>query len=131
MYETTDLIVALRTTDGQVMVPVESKHSAHSDMFQTLNLLAIDTGDGVAYFVVEGCAKFCPNDELQEQNRYFYEEHTCPTNFIRVPLISFKGDHDPHGLFRFVRSIWMTDAYKSAVDEVAYLVSVFEELANG
>jgi hypothetical protein len=34
---------------------------------------------------------------------YFYNEHTCPTNFMReVAEIIFQGDSDPHGVFEFV-----------------------------
>jgi hypothetical protein len=39
---------------------------------------------------------------------YFYNEHTCPTNFLsRVRMVIAGDDHgddkDPHGVFEFVR----------------------------
>jgi hypothetical protein len=41
-------------------------------------------------------------DEAMEQARYFYEEHTCPTNWMRnVEEIRIGDNDDPHGLFRF------------------------------
>lgn len=42
-------------------------------------------------------------EEYQENERYFYNEHTCPTNWFRhVEYIEFEGDKDPHGVFEFV-----------------------------
>jgi hypothetical protein len=38
--------------------------------------------------------------------RYFYNEHTCPTNWIGdVELISDDGDVDPHGFMKVVRIV--------------------------
>jgi|SRR6185437_4520994 len=46
------------------------------------------------------------NGELDVDNsRYFYEEHTCPTNYLKdvEMVIDLKnGDTDPHGIFEFV-----------------------------
>jgi hypothetical protein len=42
-------------------------------------------------------------EEFFDHEKYFYEEHTCPTNWLReVEQMTCEGDHDPHGLFRFV-----------------------------
>jgi hypothetical protein len=42
-------------------------------------------------------------EEYESDKRYFYNEHTCPTNWIReVEEIEFEGDRDPHGVFEFV-----------------------------
>jgi len=37
-------------------------------------------------------------------SEYFYNEHTCPTNFLRhvIRIIDAEGDDDPHGIFQFV-----------------------------
>lgn len=43
-----------------------------------------------------------PEDYI-EHERYFYNEHTCPTNWTRqIEQIEFEGDRDPHGVFEFV-----------------------------
>ena len=44
--------------------------------------------------------------EEQESERYFFEEHSCPTNWLRdcVTVIE-DGDPDPHGFMEFVRSV--------------------------
>src|SRR6266481_2059156 len=42
-------------------------------------------------------------EDYREHERYFYDEHTCPTNWTRnIVEIIFKGDRDPHGVFEFV-----------------------------
>ena len=38
-------------------------------------------------------------------NRYFYEEHTCPTNYLKNTLMIIdtdEDDDDPHGIFEYV-----------------------------
>lgn len=42
-------------------------------------------------------------EDFRENSRYFYNEHTCPTNWTsQIEEIEFQGDHDPHGVFEFV-----------------------------
>jgi hypothetical protein len=42
-------------------------------------------------------------EKYVEHQRYFYDEHTCPTNYLsQVEMISFEGSNDPHGVFEFV-----------------------------
>jgi hypothetical protein len=42
-------------------------------------------------------------EEYEGHQQYFYDEHTCPTNFMsQVEQIIFDGDTDPHGVFEFV-----------------------------
>lgn len=42
-------------------------------------------------------------EEYAHEQRYFYNQHTCPTNWIgEIVEIIFKGDRDPHGVFEFV-----------------------------
>ncbi len=38
-----------------------------------------------------------------ENKRYFYEEHTCPTNYLGVEMVVDLNDGhtDPHGIFEF------------------------------
>lgn len=41
--------------------------------------------------------------EHRENQRYFYDQHTCPTNWVsQIEAIIFEGDDDPHGVFKFV-----------------------------
>ena len=42
-------------------------------------------------------------EEFTEHLTYYYNEHTCPTNFMcDIEQIIFEGDSDPHGVFQFV-----------------------------
>lgn len=42
-------------------------------------------------------------EDYASHQQYFYDEHTCPTNWTRdIVEIIFGGDHDPHGVFEFV-----------------------------
>ncbi len=45
-----------------------------------------------------------PSEE-HEHKRFFYEEHSCPTNWLEPEMVSFDGDADPHGLIEFVAFI--------------------------
>lgn len=121
-----------RDPDPKYMVASGSSHPAHADMRKTLVLLKIETSDGPVYFVVEGVKRWPESyAEMQDGDRYFYEEHTCPINFIRVPLIASGGDLDPHGLFDHVETVWMMDEYESESEAGRggdYLVEVFPVL---
>lgn len=56
------------------------------------------------YFICEHAiyehAKDWSPEERTERVRRYLEENTCPSNFIRLPVL-LKGDSDPHGLFQF------------------------------
>jgi hypothetical protein len=42
-------------------------------------------------------------EDYREHERYFYDEHTCPTNWTReIVEVIFNSNHDPHGVFEFV-----------------------------
>lgn len=44
-------------------------------------------------------------------NMYFYNEHTCPINWMKeVKFVAKSGEVDPHGAFRFVKAIDLKDA---------------------
>lgn len=55
---------------------------------------------GPLYVEVEG-VEF---SDVQGDKRYFYEEHTCATNFLRVAeqIFTVDGETDPHGMFEFI-----------------------------
>ena len=118
-----------RNPDPRFMVTSGSPQ--HADIRKTLVLLRIRAEPPV-YFVVEGIATW-PNtmEEMLRSGKFVYESHTCPTNFIRIPMIACGGDVDPHGVFEFVDAVWMMDEYEAAEEEGAedeYLVEVFPQL---
>lgn len=42
------------------------------------------------------------HEEWLAHQKYYFEEHTCPTNVVPVECIIDGNDHDPHGIFEFV-----------------------------
>jgi len=58
------------------------------------------------FVVVEGAAyaKDDPSNYDASNLRYFYDEHTCPVNWMGVECLydAENNDTDPHGLFRFL-----------------------------
>ena len=120
-----------RKPDPNGMVHNGSTHEFHQKLRKTLVLLKIDAKESPVYFVVEGLGEWPSTIEgMVSHARYFYEEHTCPTNFIRVPLISTGGDSDPHGVFEFVDAVWMMSEYDPD-DCEEYLAEVFPQLTGG
>lgn len=64
-------------------------------------LLRLPPQDRPVYFAVSS-RRYEPTYD-DAHHRYFYEEHTCPTNWLRdVFAIQAGSDSDPHGLFEFV-----------------------------
>lgn len=65
-------------------------------------------------FKVRGM-RFSP--EINEENvRYYYEEHTCPVNWLaEVNEVRIGEDADPHGLWRVVEVSDLTDEEKADV----------------
>lgn len=46
------------------------------------------------------------SDEDVNDRSYFYESHSCPTNWIpNIVRMIYDGDTDPHGLIKFVRGV--------------------------
>ena len=66
-------------------------------------------GETIVRLVVPGLSfeKDRKLDEELERKRFYYEENTCPTNYLRRATLVASGDRehwgddDPHGLFRF------------------------------
>jgi hypothetical protein len=58
------------------------------------------------------------SDGDYSDDAYYYEGHTCPTNYLRdVQKVYLGDDDDPHGLFRFVRSFVPVNAWDRDVVE--------------
>jgi len=77
------------------------------------------------------------HQEEWEHRRYFYEEHTCPTNFVRVKQFLIDGDDDPHGIFEFhdfadMKDVVWADKPGGDVDTKATWPHVFQgQIING
>lgn len=75
--------------------------------FKTLSLLQVRGMEPPVRFLVEGI--YSTHDTsgrltLEELNnkRYYYNEHTCPINWLGVEKVELQGDLDPHDAFQFL-----------------------------
>lgn len=65
---------------------------------------------GNVLLAVEGM--YFDGDLNQEEARFFYNEHTCPTNFLKDVIEVYDISDwsvDPHGIFEFVGAIPQTE----------------------
>lgn len=98
--------VRVHPSDGTIDVVPAPQRSWHN--WDVLELARADKT--VIRLVVPGLSfeRERKLDEELERKRYYYEEHTCPTNYLHSAVIVTSGDPadwgdaDPHGLFRFV-----------------------------
>lgn len=96
-------------------------------MSKRFDVLRLDPQDKPIFFIVEA---FDPDQ--QEASRYYYEEGSCPTNYIsRVDTIIIDGDTDPHGLFEFMRSTEELEFKDRSHDPEAEWVKVVPEAFPG
>lgn len=95
-----------------------------------LVLLKFDGKDGPVFFVLEKDYSSrnlseCDAD-YQEQQRYFYEEHSCPTNWINnIVAVIENGDDDPHGFLEYVRTVPVQE--QRAQDDALNFREIFPE----
>ena len=75
------------------------------------HLLCIPPMKKPIYFVVSGTVSSGKTpEEVADSNGYYYNIHTCPTNFLRSMVAMCYGrDPDPHGVFRYVGSVKASD----------------------
>lgn len=89
-------------------------HLGHTWMIDTLDLLQMSssiTRENKVYIMVRGVCRCDEKGNLDTSNQaYFFNEHTCPWNYLRFP-IRVNGDNDCHGIFEWVASIPLPDDY--------------------
>lgn len=71
---------------------------------RTVDLLVLQPQAKPVYFIVEGLRFEEDGSERDEdeEKRFYYDEHSCPTNWLHPEMVYFNGDSDPHGLIEFV-----------------------------
>lgn len=80
---------------------------------RTLTLLKLDPSHEPVYIIVKGNGFHDKDGNFKSQQGYYYEQHTCPTNYLQDIFKIYEGtDDDPHGLFKFVKSIKLTEALR-------------------
>jgi len=101
---------------------------------KTLSLLRLRIEDGEpVHIIVEGLVFYDgASDPVidQDKKRYFYEEHTCPSNFLGC-LIKEGADTDPHGLFEHQETVFMPEDYDSSyIGDFEQWQEIFPSLCN-
>jgi hypothetical protein len=96
------------------------------------DLLVLPPQNKPVYFVARSSdynRKIDGSTKPYQGKAYFYDEHTCPTNWLRCEHIVFDGNHDPHGLFEYVGSADSELARQQWEAEDVDFVRMFPQLA--
>lgn len=109
---------------GTVMAPgvVEIRKDERRESFtRSMVLLKFDGKDGPTFFVMDHKRYEQPDDtpeSIQSSTRYLFEEHSCPTNWLReCAAVIQDGDCDPHGFLEFVRTVDVPADFDADSDE--------------
>jgi hypothetical protein len=95
---------------------------------RALALLRFDGKDGPVYFVMNRRYHTPgePDEQFQSYEQYFFEEHSCPTNWLRnCEVVICDGDQDPHGFLKHVRSVEVSDDFDT--DDPDAIMNLFPE----
>ena len=99
---------------GKVFVEKCTQHH-QSD---SLVLLRLDPLPKSLFLIAKGM--YWDGNLSEEHQRYFYEEHTCPTNILRdAQEIIYHNDSDIHGFFKFLKAIPYQETMNKPVEELA------------
>lgn len=84
------------TAEGGVTV---GKAQSESRFVKYFNLLCLPPQKEAVYFIVAGRH---PEGRAFEGTQFFYESHSCPTNWLEdIAMISIGANQDPHGLLKY------------------------------
>lgn len=103
--------------------------------FNTLVLLRLDVPGTEAepvHIVVRGMGFHKRGEQPSIEpgrDEYFYNEHTCPWNYLRLP-IKCGDDTDPHGLFVHQETILMPEWYDDHLDNIETWQELFPSLLS-
>lgn len=94
----------------------------HRTFTRSMALLKFEGRDGTVFFVFDhnrykdGTVE--SDEENQSHQRYFFEEHSCPTNWLNECVAVIEdGDCDPHGFLKFVRAVDVPDNFDEDDDQ--------------
>lgn len=66
------------------------------------------------------------DETIGANDQYFYEQHTCPTNYLKDVVAVIQGDSaDPHGLFEYWNTVDAAGVDDCESDSVEYWRKVF------
>jgi hypothetical protein len=101
---------------------------------RSLALLKFEGKEGPVFFVMDHNRYRSTLTETDEENqdaqRYFFEEGSCPTNWLRECVVVIEdGDTDPHGFLDFVRAVDVPEDFNE--DDHQQLPMLFPEAFEG
>jgi len=85
--------------------------------------------NGNVGLVVEGMSF----SDAESNHEYYYNEHTCPTNYMKNVLAVIDLEHndsDPHGIFEYVATLDWDKNVEDCNYDYSDIVTVFEEKQN-
>lgn len=100
---------------------------------RTFDLLVLESQTKPVYFVMAGKNYHLgqSDKDADEYKRYYYEEHSCPTNWIGdASMIAIDGNTDPHGILSFVRSVPVAMNFDPN-EEDELIMAAFPEVVGG
>lgn len=105
----------------------EDSKTEHS---RSMALLRFDGKNGPVFFVMDhdryNDGSMDSDEANQSHQRYFFEEHSCPTNWLRECVAVIEGGNcDPHGFLEFVRAVDVPNDFD--VDEDGQWQHLFPE----
>jgi hypothetical protein len=97
--------------------------AGREEFSRSLALLRFEGKDGPVFFVMDH-GRYHPfgtpdtDEKNQHHQRYFFEEHSCPTNWLKECVMVIKdGDCDPHGFLSFVRAVDVPEDFDTGEDD--------------
>jgi hypothetical protein len=85
--------------------------SHESSTTRSMALLKLEAKDGPIYFIMDH-PRYHPegsedsDDDNQFHQRFFFNEHSCPTNWLdECVAVIINNDTDPHGFLKFIRAV--------------------------
>lgn len=69
---------------------------------RTIDLLVLPPQEKPIYFVVQGMRFSDDTRPVYDAKGFYYEEHSCPTNWLQPELMVQDGDPDPHGVLQYI-----------------------------
>lgn len=81
----------------------------------TIDVLILPPQPKAIIFAVPGM-RFDSSESVVDDKHYYYEEHSCPTNWLKPDFMYYDGDPDPHGVIRF--SGWWKDGSRRQESEL-------------
>lgn len=100
-------------SDRSVVITSIKQHARETSGYMLLRL-AVKSEEPV-FFVVKHTlytddGQYSVEEEI-EHMRSLVDEHTCPTNLVRIPAIIQGRDEDPHGVFEFIAFAHRPDGF--------------------